>query len=181
MGTCNLLHVRKRREDKGDINNWAADARALAGLSAPELARRTSYSVSAIAKVEGGSNPDPSPAIIRAIFRETRKAAAERNEVVPEPPGYGDTQGRNDVAEAIRDQTQVLKAAIAARDQTIEDLLTELRTYREMAAEAQIAEKSLIEALPQAIRTALETLLSTMREGDPERGLPVLVGRGARR
>lgn len=135
--------MRKGRDGKTEIGLWVADNRNRLGMSVPDLEGETGYSRSSIAKVEGGSNKEPSKAIIGAIFRALRKRAAEIGDVVPEPPGYGETgptrEGEAGLTQAISALVVELQAmrqereSFEARLRALESEIESLRAPREGA------------------------------------------------
>lgn len=97
-----LLHVsRNPDEAKTQTGLWVANTRKALNLSVPALASASGYSVSTIAKVEGGSNPKPSPAFVSAMFKAFRRLGAEHGVAVSEPPAYASAEGTTDLAALI--------------------------------------------------------------------------------
>lgn len=121
-----VLHVsRNRDEDKTPVGLWMRDTRVLLELTVPEIAHRSGYSESALRKVEGGSNREPSRALIDAVMRVFREVGAEKGRAVSEPPGYG-SERPSDVAAlvaTVRELIEELRDERAARAQWERDFL----------------------------------------------------------
>jgi hypothetical protein len=143
--------MRKPIEDKGPLAAWATLARAEAGMSVEEavaaLAERGhAVTAATIRGIEGGS---------KGASSRLRKLLAAVYGTNPPGTGLEATETPDVVAAAIREQTTALVSAIQARDAVIEALLEELATYRRQTIERQETERSLLEALPEALAIAL--------------------------
>jgi hypothetical protein len=133
-----LLHVSRNPDDgKTAIALWMVRTRKDLGATVEAIAKEADYSVSALRKVEGGSNPKPSRGLVNAVFRVFRRLGAEKGIAVLEPPGTNETATPEGMAalvagieRAIDRQTHAIVAAIQSRDRTLSDLLTELGSYR---------------------------------------------------
>lgn len=84
-----VWHMAPRKSDAevGPAGVWAYNTRTALGLSAEEVSRRVHYSPATIRKVEGGSNPRPSRALLTALYRLYVEVGEEVNVPVKEPPG----------------------------------------------------------------------------------------------